>query len=419
MLSTTPTVQKRHIRYTETIQSNTSLTIKCNDISNNGSGSSYEPHIFSLDKKNENVSNFSWRFLLKNKQGEYTQIANGNTENFTIDKVSLPDNFYININGDLEGRIECDYSLNGQRYNAVPFSFSLELKPIISIDNISTVDTGDSEFSLSFDVKYAGADYVSVEIEEEYNTTLRNYRFDEPYIAHVKIGNITNLYYSWVTIIVSNKYGTTSKTLEYEPTFDRENAESLVKEVKYNYQLFSGSVEKLDCKGDLYLSMSLPENTSRLIFERSKPRLINPALDQLRILSKGEIPVGENHTIHNIPWGTYFRIRAILADGTDVCSPIYSTNDYMSKVDLDALISSASVENVDIDDIKLYIEDKQLYVYTSEILSLSAFDMSGRQIFNGNIHQSMVIPLNNIISPFIIVKYSTSDTIKVKKMLVK
>lgn len=100
-------------------------------------------------------------------------------------------------------------------------------------------------------------------------------------------------------------------------------------------------------------------------------------------------------------------------------SPIYSTNDYMSKVDLDALISSASVENVDIDDIKLYIEDKQLYVYTSEILSLSAFDMSGRHIFNGNIHQSIVIPLNNIISPFIIIKYSTSDTIKVKKMLVK
>lgn len=91
----------------------------------------------------------------------------------------------------------------------------------------------------------------------------------------------------------------------------------------------------------------------------------------------------------------------------------------MNKDDLDALINSASIEDVDIDDIKLYIEDKQLYVYTPETLSLSVFDMSGRQIFNGNIHQSMVIPLNNITSPFIIVKYSTSDTIKVKKMLVK
>lgn len=328
-LSATPTVQKGHNRYTETIQSNTSLSIKCNDISDNE-------------------------------------------------------------------------------------------KPIIqSIDNISIVNTGDYEFSLTFDVKYAGADYVSVEIEEEYNTTLRNYRFDEPYIAHVKIGNITNLYYSWVTVIVSNKYGTTSETLEYEPTFDRENAESLIKEVEYNYKLFSGSGEKLDCKGDLNLSMSLPENTSRLIFERSKPHLLSLESERLPFQAKSEFPISSKLTIPNIPWGTYFRIRAILEDGTDVYSPIYSTNDYMNKDDLDALINSASIEDVDIDDIKLYIEDKQLYVYTPETLSLSVFDMSGRQIFNGNIHQSMVIPLNNITSPFIIVKYSTSDTIKVKKMLVK
>lgn len=419
-LYATPTVQKDHHRYTETIQSNTSLSIKCNDISDTGSGSAYESHTFSLAHKKENTTDYSWRFLLKNKQGGYTQISEGNSENFIIDKISSQDNFYININGDLEGRIECDYSLNGELHSAVPFMLSLELKPIIqSIDNISTINTGDYEFSLTFDVKYAGADYVSVEIEEEYNTTLRNYRFDEPYIAHIKIGNITNLYYSWVTVIVSNKYGTTSETLEYEPTFDRENAESLVKEVEYNYQLFSGSGEKLDCKGDLYLSMSLPENTSRLIFERSKPHLLSLESERLPFQAKSEFPISSKLTIPNIPWGTYFRIRAILADGTDVYSPIYSTNDYMNNDDLDALINSASVENVDIDDIKLYIEDKQLYVYTSETLSLSVFDISGRHIFNGNIHQSMVIPLNNIISPFIIVKYSTSDTIKVKKMLVK
>lgn len=419
VLSTTPTVQKRHIRYTETIQSNTSLTIKCNDISNNGSGSSYEPHIFSLDKKNENVSNFSWRFLLKNKQGEYTQIANGNTENFTIDKVSLPDNFYININGDLEGRIECDYSLNGQRYNAVPFSFSLELKPIIlSIDNISTVDTGDSEFSLSFDVKYAGADYVSVEIEEEYNTTLRNYRFDEPYIAHVKIGNITNLYYSWVTIIVSNKYGTTSKTLEYAPTLKPEDAEDLIQEVTYNYHLFTGAREKLDCKGDLNLTLSLPENTSRLIFEKSKPHLLSLESERLPFQAKSEVNVTSNLAISNIPWGTFFRIRAILADGTDTYSSIYSTNDYMNKEDLESLINSASVENVDIDKVKLYIEDKQLYVNAPGTLSLSIVDLSGRQIFNGKIHQSAAVPLDDIVTPFIIVKYATAKTSTTKKMIV-
>lgn len=396
------------------------LHINCNNISDTGIGSSYESHTFSMDKGNVNVSNFSWRFLLKNKQGSYTQISTGNSENFTIDKISSADNFYININGDLEGRIECEYSINGKRHSAVPFTLSLELKPIIqSIDNISTINTGDYEFSLMFDVKYTGADYVSVEIEEEYNTTLRNYRFDEPYIAHVKTGNITNLYYSWVTIIVSNKYGTTSESIEYAPTFDTTNAESLIQEVTYDYQLFPGSQEKWDCKGDLNLSISLPEKTSKLFFARSKPHLINPNLDKLRIFSKSEIPVGNNFAISDIPWGTCFYIRAVLADGTDVYSPIYSTNDYMNKEDLEALINSASVEDIHSEDISLQINNKRLYLSAEDALCLSIYDLYGTLIFSGNINHAAEIPLDDVASPFIIVKYSTSTITKTQKLLVK
>lgn len=196
------------------------FNIGCNNISNNGIGSSYESHTFSLIKGNENVSNYHWKFFLKNKQGKYIQISETKSEEFTISKITSPDNYYININGDLEGRIECDYIHNGSQYSAPPFSLSLELKPsIISISEISMEKVGQYNFNLKFNVQYSGADYVSVEIEEEYNTTLRNYRFDEPYLAHIKTGKITNLYYSWITIIVSNKYGTTYETLEYPPIY--------------------------------------------------------------------------------------------------------------------------------------------------------------------------------------------------------
>ena len=196
------------------------FSIKCDNISDNGIGSSYDTHVFYLLNGTENVSNYRWRFLLKSKLGDYTEVSSGTSDTFTIPQISSPEQYYVNINGDLEGRIECDYTLNGVQYYATPFTLSLELKPIIrSIDNIAVVNNSEYEFSLNFNVHYTGADYVSVEIEEEYNTTLRNYRFDEPYIAHVKIGNITNLYYSWVTVIVSNKYGTVSETLEYAPTY--------------------------------------------------------------------------------------------------------------------------------------------------------------------------------------------------------
>lgn len=228
------------------------LTIRCNNIGNNGIGSSYESHTFSLKKENENVSNYNWRFLLKNKQGNFTQISSGTSANFTITKIDSPDNLFININGDLEGRIECEYTLNNKRYSASPFTLSLELKPIIlSIDNISSVNHGQYEFSLNFNVQYTGADYVSVEIEEEYNTTLRNYRFDEPYIAHIKTGNITNLYYSWVNIIVSNKYGSTYETMEFAPSFDSSRTKEISSMTDISLDSILKEIYLYDMQGNL------------------------------------------------------------------------------------------------------------------------------------------------------------------------
>ena len=194
------------------------LSIKCDNISNNGIGSSYEPHTFSLLKGDKNISNYSWRFLLKDKQGNYTRISDGTGESFSIAEISSPDNYFVNVNGDLEGRIECDYTLEGKRYSAVSFMLSLELEPIFfSINDLTVVNSVPYGFYLTFTVRYTGADCVYVKVEEEYSTILRRYEFYEPYIAHVKTGNISNLYYSWVHVIVSNKYGTASETMEFAP----------------------------------------------------------------------------------------------------------------------------------------------------------------------------------------------------------
>lgn len=208
------------------------LNITCNNISDNGIGSSYEPHTFSLLKDNETVSEYNWSFSLKNKEGYYTQISSGTGEDFTIDKISSTDEFFININGDLEGKIECDYYSNGKLYSAIPFTLSLELKPmILSIDDISIVNAGPFSFYLNFNVRYAGADHVYVEIEEEYSTALLNDRFDEPYMAHVQTGNISNLYYSWVTVLVTNKYGSVCETMEYAPVYGENRSVSFTSDI--------------------------------------------------------------------------------------------------------------------------------------------------------------------------------------------
>ena len=192
--------------------------IICDDISDNGIGSSYKPHTFSLSESRGTISEYRWSFSLKDSNGDYTPVSQGTGDSFSIPAIPDADNYHVNINGDLEGRIECEYTMDGVSNIAIPFKLSLERKPtILSIDNVNVIHEDPGVFSLLFNVSYAGADNLYVEIEEEYNTSLRSYRFDEPYIAHVKTGNITSFYKSWVTVEVSNKYGTASRTLVFDP----------------------------------------------------------------------------------------------------------------------------------------------------------------------------------------------------------
>lgn len=202
-------------------------SIICNTLSANGTGSFYVSHTFYLPQENEAPTDCNWSFYLKDKQGEPKLICSTLSGTFTIPEISAPEDYFINPEGELEGRIECEYTLNGEKLSATPFDISLELKPIIlNIDDLSVHNTIDYSFSVSFTVQYAGADYVTVEVEEEYNTTLRDYRFYGPDIAHVKTGNISNLYYSWVSVRVSNKYGSDSQTLEFPPVQDPTGVEN-------------------------------------------------------------------------------------------------------------------------------------------------------------------------------------------------
>ena len=199
------------------------LGIKCLDIDETGIGSSYKNHTFMLADNNLNIDDFKWSFSLKNKAGNYETISSGKSSTFTIERISTPERYHNNSNGDLEGKIECVYTMVGHEYSAEPFKVSLEQKPqIISISDI-TRTWDDDAFSLDFNVRYAGADKVTVKVEEEYDYYVRTYRFDSPFFVHAKTGKISGSFYSWVTIEVSNQYGTTRRTLEFPPYFNDDN----------------------------------------------------------------------------------------------------------------------------------------------------------------------------------------------------
>lgn len=196
----------------------TEFDIICSDISSNGIGSSYKQHTFSLDCGTAQVSDYRWTFKLKKTSGEYAVVSTGNSSTFTIDKITDYSDYYVNRNGDLEGQIECSYTFSGKTQAANPFALSLELKPtILSIDKQIVENEGQYNYYALLNISYTGADYVTIEIEEEYNVIIRSERFYEPFLAHAKTGNITSLYDSWITIIVKNQYGTALETI-YVPS---------------------------------------------------------------------------------------------------------------------------------------------------------------------------------------------------------
>lgn len=195
----------------------------------------------------------------------------------------------------------------------------------------------------------------------------------------------------------------------------------LIMDVTYSYELFSDSQMKLDCVGTLSLSLSLPSDVSisHLIFERTKPKMIDPDLSRLFFSVKSEYPAtAATITETEFYWGTYFRIRAILSDGNDIYSPVYSVNDYIDQKDLESILNQSSVKDIDTDNISLYIEGKNLHIATSEPLTLDIFDLQGNHIYAGNVQTSNVILLDQVNTPFIIARYKTSNIIKTKKILV-
>lgn len=196
------------------------LNIECQDITDNGIGSSYVSHTFCLAKSSDDISRYEWTFMLRDVSGNYVRVSTGNAPQFTIDKISDHENYHVSSNGELEGRIECRYTENGKETDAAPLSLLLELKPIIlSVDNVEVNRLENYSFTVSLDVEYDGADYIFLEVEEEYSSSLRNYMFEQPYFAHMTSGKISSLYYSWVTVLVTNEYGSAEHTIEFEPTY--------------------------------------------------------------------------------------------------------------------------------------------------------------------------------------------------------
>ncbi len=188
-------------------------------IPESGIASAYTSHLFYLEGEGKDeISNAKWFFYLPTIDGnESLQKSAEDTQSFSIDKISAPDNYAVNVNGDIYGKIVFTGMLNGTMIN-LQYNVTLELKP--SISNVAFVkqnNENDNSYNVVCKVDYKGADYLYVTLEEEYGSSLRSQFVREPYLAHFVCSNITSPYYAWIDIKVENQYGSEVYTIEFPP----------------------------------------------------------------------------------------------------------------------------------------------------------------------------------------------------------
>ncbi len=196
-----------------------------NNIPESGVTSAYTPHTFYIegDGKN-NLSNAKWYFYLPSINGnEILEKSAEGCLSFNIDAISEPDNFAINVNGDIYGRIIFTGMLNGKTIYS-QYNVTLELKPSISdVKIVKRKNDGFDSYNAVCKVDYKGADYLYVTLEEEYGSTLRSQFVREPYLAHFVCSDIASPYYAWIDITVENQYGRDVYTIELPPFNNQEN----------------------------------------------------------------------------------------------------------------------------------------------------------------------------------------------------
>ena len=200
-------------------QQNGGFSIVGDNISETGITSAYSSHSFFIEGNGkQNITNRKWTFLLPSTDGSDIIVKQSEGELFfSTEALNQPNDYFININGDIYGKIIFSGDINGKPMKLV-YNLTLGLKPEIS--SVGFNKTGINEYnSYNIDCKvdYKGAECLYVSLEEEYSSLSRSQFVREPYLAHFTCSNISPNYYTWIDVTVENEYGSDTYTIELPP----------------------------------------------------------------------------------------------------------------------------------------------------------------------------------------------------------
>lgn len=129
------------------------------------------------------------------------------------------DAYEISDGGIIKGLLRFSCYIGGERFEAEPRELKLELKPFIEKVEIQKIvhNEGYDSYNVHFMVKYWGADYIRVVVEEEDNSVITPMYLYEPYIALGVAEYIAASFYAWIDFTAENQYGKDLYTVEMLP----------------------------------------------------------------------------------------------------------------------------------------------------------------------------------------------------------
>lgn len=355
--------------------------IICDDIGDNGLGSAYSSHVFRLED-NSSIGSYEWSFILYEQNGEERVISTATSSDFMIKAIESPNEFKKNSEGDIIGRVKCDYSIGGKQESAY-FSVFLELQPVIlSVEKQEIHQAEDYEgYYLTFDVYYQGSDTIYIDLEEEYSSSLRSQIIYSPYKATIKTGNINPYNYAWVDIKVYNKYGSAVETIELEPTTELSaGLDYEISNVKYDYavEFING---KYDISGDFSFDVKV-SNTPRFIVAHTNPYShIEHFYSVQHNFNADPAGVVETKFVHSsIKPGVFFRLRIQRKDGSFFSSPEFCSTDYIREDDKNLYFSGVMDQALS-SDIKIGLDHSSLYISGCVAMKeVKIMDMNGKEV---------------------------------------
>lgn len=193
--------------------------IKEIDIPESGGASAYMQHSFIVEGNNAgDIRNGKWTFFLTSADGDEVTVETAEDGiRFDVAPVSELDGYRVDDDGSLSGKIVFNGDIGGRSVD-LAYDVTLDLKPsILNVSFVKQDNVGRDSYNVECEVRYVGADYLYVTLEEEYGSTARSQFVREPYLAHFSCRSITSPYYAWIDIVAENKYGRDLYTIELPP----------------------------------------------------------------------------------------------------------------------------------------------------------------------------------------------------------